>query len=264
MIASAIFGTCRIYAFQGMRMADQGRHHNQSRIVKQLYENGEPKVFDFATPGNQGFQFVNGMIYATFGECPNVLSQLYGFLGLAGALLLWDLICREFELLYARPFLCVMMIALPSVFFWCQGLWKEGPTFFAYCLMFQLCPVGTNKKTGSLSLGIIGSVIALWLRPQMAIAYAAALVLTTLKERANLKVLVTTGVIMVAAFLLLQRLVPAFFAEPDALVSKLGSAYRVRVDADVGSTIGGSPIPILSGINLIFLRPYPFEISNQF
>ena len=264
LIGSACFGGYRIFGMQSMRGFDQGRHHNQSKLVAKLIESGDPELLEFAVPGNRGFQFVNGIIYSIFGECPNVLSQIYGFMGIAGVLLLWDLFYRAFEPEYSNSmvFFALMVIGLPSIVFWSQGLMKEGPALFGYCLIFQFCPVGPNRQIGSWPLGILGTLLAVCMRPHMAICYLVALGLILLSSRANFLATMSVGLLVFMGFIGLQSLAPEIFVEPDLLVERLSDNYSVRAGADKGSTITGEPIPILSGLNRIFLRPYPTEAVN--
>jgi hypothetical protein len=126
-----------------------------------------------------------------------------------------------------------------------------------------------DPRTGareSRLLPLLGFVATAFVRPHMGMAFAIAIGLGSLVNEKKLRHVVVIGASVLIGFQVLQVVRPQVvegFTE-EGVLDTLDAGYEAAMGTG-GSAIyhpGGRPIPVVTGLTLIFLRPFPHEING--
>jgi hypothetical protein len=191
-----------------------------------------------------------------------MLFNAIGFWGILFILRSFDDIHRElgqptFQKVY-------FILFLPGLHYWTSGIGKDAPMLLA----IALCVWGTFRlQTRYLAFGA-GLMIAVVVRPQIALLALAAFALTllvgrgtSLLTRAALLAVVLVGIGSVAG--LLEGLVPGLtFSSADALSEFLETKSQISEEAGADLTITGASYPVRM-LSLLF-QPFFFDAKGAF
>ena len=270
----------RLYIDQVFPPVDAVRHDREARQVAAALRQGSlGSVVGRIAPGNRAYQVGLGIFYALTGA-----SELVAYL-VNGGLAFWALVA--FLSILARvsgvvrlPFWIVILVAaLPSALFWSTTNLKEGCMLWGICMMLEVTPFYQSRalvRELAVSPGrsdrlplvpfIAGAVVTCSLRPHIAIAWLGGILAGIGIWQRRLKVTIACAAGGLLGMILFANLAPDLTARilTGEAISGLEDFYQRREGLGVSAISFGErgPLPLLSGLPLIFLRPYPFEISN--
>ena len=274
--------TRKLYVDEFLPPIDARGHELAARkVAVELNEGKFDEVLAGLTPGNRAYQVALGGFYWLTGA-----SELVTYL-INGGLACWGLVALLYVMVRASgcqmlPFWVVVLVGfLPSGICWSTTNLKEGPMLWAICMILQAAAnpgsgssqsqlgptvMGDRSRRSSLISFFLGAIVASILRPHIAIAWVAGIMAGVGLWERRIKTTVAGGLGLVLGVILLNYLAPEMMAqlvEGDVL-EELQESYesRAHLGASAISYGGEGPIPILSGLTLIFLRPYPTEIHN--
>ena len=246
-------------------------HEEAAREISYLINQGDMQgAFDFFGFGNEGYRFVLGFFYA-FTAAPEVVTySVHGVFAFWGLLLIVEMICKQTSA-QRIPFWIVAFILLnPSALFWTTFNLKEGAMLWGLCAMLMAAQsIGEKSqrsKRESLFVPTLGLLMAGFLRPHIVMAYLGGLAVgVTVKQKKFSFALAMFGGIF-AAISMLRVMAPVFFETVAAAgLSNTLSERFMDLSNDGGSAITysrGAPIPLISGIILLGLRPFPWEAND--
>ena len=253
-------------------------HEEAAREIAYLFHQGDSHgAWEYFGFGNEGYRFVLGVLY-TWTDAPEVVTYaIHGMFAFWGMLLILEMICKHISA-ERIPFWIVCFIMLnPSALFWTTFNLKEGAMLWGLCAMLTAAQTleARNQakmrlehpsKGGSLIGPFVGLLVAGFLRPHIVMAYLGALAVgVAIKQRKISFALAMFGGIF-AAVSMLKIMAPVFFETVAAAgLSNTLSERFMDLSNDGGSAITysrGAPIPLLSGIILLALRPFPWESSD--
>lgn len=217
---------------------------------------------------NYGFRFILGLGYAIAGSPPPVAAYVVNSLvALSGLILLLDLICRSFRADSIPAYVVVIIGLLPTALFWATAINKEALMLFGIILMLRLVLYFDPDREfrGGVIGPIVGLLICGFLRPHVAMCWFSGMVLGIIVTKRNY----TVALIGCLAFPLLFLAFRSFTTD---IIERFESEGITETMANYqkGAWGGGSqiertkqPVPIIDGIAMLFLRPYPQEIHNS-
>jgi hypothetical protein len=262
----AITGYLRgTFFFEWMLNPDTLGHEEAAREIASLLQHGH--IHDALAEcrlGNHAYRFLCGLFYALSSgsiACPFVINSAAAFCGLVTLL---SVIARQLK---ARsvPAWCVLLVTLaPSPLVWCTTHLKEGLMCWALCTMLGL---STRSRLVPANGGEwVAFGIAAAFRPHIFAAWYMAM-LIGMGIRRNPLVVVSAALIGACALLLLvheysPKLIESISEEGLTETMDHFQGSRNHLGDSVITYATGSPIPVVSGLLLIFGRPYPTEVTN--
>ena len=222
---------------------------------------------DYLGAGNRAYQLTVGSLYAVTGAPEFTVYFVNANLGFLGMLSLLELIARCYDLDRVPIWLLPMTVLLPSALFWTTTHLKEGACVWGICTLLHALfyyPDGTSR-TWQLVWCLIGLGVLGLFRPHIALAWVTALACGAIIQRRGLY----TGILCGLAALAVWQTVVWFRPDITKSFSEEGVVAtlenRLAANASRGGSAVGStstPIPIISGLAMICLRPYPMEVFD--
>ena len=251
-----------------MPPADEIGHDWTARQIAQHLVHGEfALATDYFGVGNHGYQFVLGVFYALT-HAPMVITRaINGSLGFWAMLTMLETLCRSTGCARVPTWTIAMTAGLPSAAFWTTANLKEGPILWGISMMLSLVTHYDRplRSRDTLLLPLAGLLTVGLFRPHIAAAWLTGIASAVLICRRRIVTAAVCGVCIIAAFVLLQAAAPKRMdtARDAGFVVMLEESYETR-DHIGGSAIqqNQTPIPIASGLLLIFLRPLPYECND--
>ena len=259
-----VFITMRLTLLQDVFIpSDALSHEMHARAVARELDDGR-----FARPlaefraGNPAYRFLVGVGYALTGAPEYLINFINGTLGFWAMLALLEVIAREWMPRKIPFWLLGMTVCLPSAVFWSTTHLKEGPAIWGIMMIVDAAASSFRgvSRPGKFLAGL--AVVGL-MRPHIAIGWTTAMAIGFLMQRGGY----WKGLICLAAALICWQIVVQIRPEitenfeNDGVVATMESRYVKH------QNIGGSairretpPIPVVSGLAMILLRPYPYEL----
>lgn len=231
-------------------------------IAESLLRSNFSNIGEYSAYGNHGYRFLFGLFYAITGAPSIAPYAINGALGYWGMLTLLHVICRQTGCERVPLWLILITAFLPSALFWTPNNLKEGMCLWGICMM--LLATLRDPRTGtheSRLLPLLGFAATTFVRPHMGMAFAIAIGLGSLAGEMKLRHVIVIGASMLIGFQILQLVRPQIvegFTE-EGVLETLDGTYEAAMGTG-GSAIyhpGGRPIPVITGLTLIFLRPSP-------
>lgn len=261
----------RYYLDLVMVTGDGATHEMNSREVASML------AFDWVQAsatyfgvGNRGYQFALGIFYSLTGAGEIVVYAVNALLGFWGLLSFLEILCRITDCPRVRLWMIGFSCALPSAMFWSAGNMKEGPVLWGIGMMLRLFLKYRNRQAQEpIAWPLAGVMMVGFLRPHVAVIWLAAIAVGLGIRKMRIGIVVLSAVGLVGVFFALQYLFPQMINSvlERGLVETLEARYTadLRNFSKSGSQIhysGGAPVPIVSGLLLILLRPLPSEINS--
>ena len=253
-------------------------HEEAAREIAYLFNQGDTQgALDYFGFGNEGYRFVLGTFYA-WTDAPEIVTYaIHGMFAFWGMLLILEMICKHIKA-ERLPFWIVAFIILnPSALFWTTFNLKEGAMLWGLCAMLTAAQTLETRnqakqrlehpsKGGSLLGPVAGLLVAGFLRPHIVMAYLGALAVGVAIKQRKISFAVAMFGGIFAAVSMLKIMAPVFFETVAAAgLSNTLSERFMDLSSDGGSAITysrGAPIPLISGIILLALRPFPWESGD--
>lgn len=249
--------------------SDALEHEAVAREVADLLRDGRiSDAFAYFSVGNPAYQSFVGVFYALTGASEVILYTVNGALAFWGLLGLLDIFSRHTRCARVPLPVTTLILLLPSAMFWTTTNLKEGPVLWGICMMLYLTIPSSQRGDRSMrALPIAGLMVTAILRPHIAAAWLVGIAAGAMVERRRIGLLVSSGLGVLASIVLLSLLAPHLFenAARDGVTTMLAERYdTLSVNDSAGGTslTGESPIPVLSGLILIVLRPWPTEVHG--
>jgi hypothetical protein len=249
---------------------DAAQHDVNARQIADFLRAGDlQSAFSKFGASNEGFDFSIGVIYAVTRAPQVAVIGVITLMAFSGLLTLLDVLVRSTGATRLPVWVVLMMGFYPEALFWCTDLWKEGLVLWGLCTMLQfIAPDPTKRGFHRWIAPIIGALVFAFLRPHIAFAWLVAIAMTQVIKQRRWGLAVISGAGVVVSFLLILAVAPRLVQSVmnRGLVSTLeGSLDSQSRDtgAFTGSQIRDStPIPVITGMTLLFLRPYPWEAPH--
>ena len=250
--------------------ADSIYHDQVAHQVADFIRAGDMQsAFQLTGVGNVGFEFVVGVFYAVTGAPTVVAIGICTLLAFCGLLTLLDVVIRSTQAT-SVPFWVVFIICMyPEALFWSTDLLKEGPLIWGMCTMLRfVVPDPTKRGISRWRAPLAGTIVFMFLRPHIAFAWLVAIGMTKLiKQKQWLfgAVIFSCAVVSVILMAVLAPRLMGVMAQRGLLDTLDRSIQSLTARDAGGSAISyqeGSPIPIVSGAVLLFLRPFPWEAPH--
>jgi len=155
--------------------------------------------------------------------------------------------------------------------FWTIANLKEGPVLWGIAMMLgaTVAYPGPSGLRRPIMPAFLGFAVVAFLRPHIAFAWLAAIVAAIAIHRRDFTAAVLLplgiGLAAVVSFFVLRSANPEItdsFSDY-GVVETMEDRYEMhnwRGDTAIQRT--GAPIPVVSGLALIFLRPFPYECTD--
>lgn len=246
-----------------------GRTHEYiARIVADHLNKGELNHALWHIGGrNDGYRFILGMFYALTGAPEGVVYGINGALAFWGLLSVVEILCRTTRCRRIPNWLLLMLMMSPTAVFWTTANLKEGGMVWGIGMMLRL-GLRTNVAgpRQSMFMPILGLCVAGFLRPHIAAAWLAGLMMGVAVRQMKLSVAFTAAAGVLAAMFALQIFVPSLFESltQEGVVSTLESKFvdREQFGGSKIEFLFGTPTPVLDGLVMIAFRPFPHEAFN--
>lgn len=243
-------------------------HERHARVIAEIIGDGRfADAMEYFGIGSRSYRFLFGVFYAFTGAPEVVTLAINASLAYCGMLTLLHIICRQTRCERVPLWLILMTAFLPSALFWTPNNLKEGLCLWGICMMLRTTLHDPRRGAReSLLRPLVGFSVLAFMRPHFAIAFATAVGLGLLVRARKIKHIVIIGLGAMASLQAFQAWQPALmdeFAE-GGVIETMEANYESRNHIG-GSAIyhpGGRPIPVVTGLTLIFLRPFPHEISG--
>ncbi len=220
---------------------------------------------------NQGFDFCIGVIYSLIGPQQEVVIGLFYFLAFCGLLTLLDMVSRSTGARQIPFWVVCMVMFYPEALFWGSELYKEALVLWAVCTMLRfVVPDPTKRGVRRWIAPTFATMVFAFVRPHIAFFWLLAIAVAQIVKRRKFVLGLFAGGGAAASFLLMMVLVPGVMraAMDRGVISTLEEGVREQsrdAGEGTGSTIryGESrPIPVVTGLTLLFIRPYPWEAPH--
>ena len=246
-------------------------HEEAAREIAYLIHQGDMQgAWDYFGFGNEGYRFVLGLLYA-YTDAPEVVTySLHGMFAFWGMLLIIEMICKQISAARIPCWIVLFIMLNPSALFWTTFNLKEGAMLWGLCAMLKAAQAFGENQRGShresLVVPALGLLVAGFLRPHIVMAYLGGLAVgVAVKQKKISFALAMFGGIF-AAVSMLKVMAPVFFENVAAAgLSNTLSERFMDLSNDGGSAITysrGAPIPLISGVILLALRPFPWEAGD--
>jgi hypothetical protein len=249
--------------------ADGIVHEEMARYVAGCLLDGDwSSAFQLFGAGNDGYRFLLGVFYALTAAPEVTTYALHGTLAFWAVLSLLETLCVYSRCERLEFWHLLLLLLTPSIAFWTTANLKEGAMLWGICMILRLGLTAVDdRKRQNIIVPLVGLAVAGFLRPHIVIAYLGGLSAgSALRHRrfglATVTVLAAGGALLVlnvAAPNIVER-----FAD-DGIGMTLNERYLERNHLGGSAMQGGAaakPIPFLTGLTLLFLRPYPTEILD--
>lgn len=248
----------------GLAQADAVGHRRIGLKIARNIELGRRGYHPGGTTlGNSAFQLYLGVVYYLTGSRGLAPILLHMMFALWGSLQLAALLVSGHESRRVPGPLVALLLFTPSVVFWCTTNLKEGFMYWATCSVFSAAaPEGTGR--GRLPLLLLGTLVGGLFRPHMMIVWLAALLVVGLLRRGYRVYAVVAMVLIPVLTIALDRMT-GFGMTVSGAVGYMETHYRNIAGGSGGSNIyfqGGRPMPIISGLATLFLRPFLWEVRS--
>ena len=251
-----------------MPPADADWHHDMGvEVAKAFHLGGWRDAASMFGVGNAGFDFVIGLMYSVTSPNRPLITAVLTVFAFWGGLLLLELLVKGTGA--ARiPWLLVAFITMcPTAVFWSVDVLKEGPVYWGSCAALHACLGGSRGgHRQSLLLPIIGICVVAFMRPHIAMVWIAALGFGAVMVAGRWGFAFLLVLVAGVSTHLLYTMIPDVMDDMGSrgIVETVQSEYQLRSQLG-GSAIqyvSGKPIPVLSGMLLLTLRPFPTEIPS--
>jgi hypothetical protein len=221
-------------------------------------------VQEYLGIGNPAYRVFLGLIYSLFDAPEYIIYLLNGTLAFIGSLWLLDMLLQEFRPAKISIFMVALIAFSPSMLFWTTSNLKEGPMFWGICLTARLFS-SSRKSTFEYLEMLVAVPLLLVMRPHIALITVAGYGIGSFVQQGKFRSAFLCGGMIAACVCALPIAAPAVWEKvtSDGLTDALEDGYESR--NHIGSSSlggGGKPIPVVTGLLLIFLRPYPWEVRN--
>lgn len=220
--------------------------------------------------GNGTFRFLIGLCLSYFWMTTFVVIALGSMLSFCGSLSLIE-VMSSISRRRPLPDIAVLLILIaPSVLFWSTELLKEGFGYWGGCCFVKLChTMGRFPTVGRVTSNNtlwIGACVNVLLRPHHGLAWLGGLCFTMLFSKGR----VTYAMMLLAAGIAATAALASLRPELWAKLQSTSISEAFNEDYEGKSQIGGSainhgpvgPIPLVSGMVLLLVRPFPWEVSS--
>jgi hypothetical protein len=253
--------------------ADSGAHEINARDAADRLRAGDFRsAFERGWFSNQGFELYVGMIYAITRVPEDAVIGWFGFMAFCGLLTLLDVLVRATNATRV-PFWVVLFIGLyPEGMIWSLDMLKEGPALWGLCTMLRfVVPDPTLKGARRWVAPVAGTVVFMLMRPYTAVPWLAAMVGAHVIKRRQWGTAILSSLGLAAAFSLALAMIPGIWTRitERGLINYFEGTFLANMSA---SGLGGSgvtydqgmgtPIPFVSGLIMMFLRPFPHEAPH--
>lgn len=245
-----------------------GEYHETiaRRIADHLSRGDMASAMEYFGYGNRGYRLLLGTFYAFTGAPEVVTYAINASLAFLGMVSLLEILCRQTGCMRVPLWLILITVFLPSVLYWTPNNLKEGLCFWGICMMLRATLRDPWTGAREIFLPLLGFAAVAFQRPHMAMAFAAAVGLGPMIHEKKIRHAFIITIAVISGFQVLQFIRPEFFNEmmQDGVMDALEASHQKR--EGLGSSAiyhpGGRPIPVITGLTLIFLRPFPHEISG--
>jgi len=252
------------------QVGDGIEHEFEAREIADAITHGH-SLFEFASVGNRGYRFILGVFYAATYSPQLFVYVINGVLGFWAMLSTLELLCRETRIQRVPAYLLLATVGLPSCVFWTTDNMKEAGCLWGICMMLR-CTVDRFDKHGQRSeflLPLFGLLSVAFLRPHIAFAWLSAIAMANIasgKRFAYGVFLALAAVpLVIGSFWMLQVYNPSL-ADTFRDEGVVGGMNRYSNPSYRGGSeirfLTGAPIPFVSGLLLMFLRPLPHECRS--
>jgi len=246
----------------GIWASDDGQHEIMARGFVDFIDQGRwDLVWSHWSTGNAAWQIYLAVMYAftgaskRFSICLNVMLAFWGGLILVRE---WVRILPKGRPVSSWP---LLVIFFPSVVYWCAWNLKEGPMYWAICLIFSA--IRTEKLTlGDLFRAGVGILVGGVLRPHIIVGWAMTMAAVNILVRGRQIVAIAMLIMAPAALALVATRTGV---EQDVIEQVLERGYgqaATLASRDSGSRIDygpGGPTLFVSGFVCLFFRPFIWE-----
>ncbi|HTQ40754.1 MAG TPA: hypothetical protein VMJ32_17160 [Pirellulales bacterium] len=249
--------------------ADSIFHEYRAHEIAQLIRVGDLQgALSQGGIGNFGFEFVVGVIYAFTNAPAEVVMGFFTLMAFSGLLTLLDVLVRSTQAVHIPFWLVAIVCLYPEGIFFSSDTLKEGPVLWGACTMLRLVvPDPTKKGLRRWLVPWIGAGVFMFLRPHFAFIWLVAIgAAQVIKQKRWGVALLTVGGICISG-LLIMALAPNQVNAllHGSLLESLEGSTRMSSGDIGGSQIiydVGAPIPEVTGLSLLFLRPFPWEAPH--
>lgn len=251
----------------GLQQVDAVVHEQTGRILALLMEDGRwSDIWEFIQPGNRAYQVGLGVIYylADVDRAPVIINMMLAFWG---SITLVSFLASHLQQGTVSLKWLLVITFPPSLVFWTTANLKEGPMYWAICMLFATA-FGQQRQNPLFRWLKIGCAIAVGglMRPHFMTVWCASILGTAILKRGrrNLAVLILLALPMLLIGVEKKTgfgLTLAGAGEYLESRYSTGATYK----ADIGSNIyrrEGRPIFIISGAISLFLRPLIWNVRS--
>lgn len=267
-----------VFSVVGVTRADDVFHDYLARDladVMSFFGVGYLLELEDLTLGNQAYRAWLAIFYFITGVTKPSGEALNGFLGFWGSLALCSYIARYVrapQTPFVPPNYLLLILFMPSVLFWTTNLYKEGPMYWAVCMVATSWRQTGEGPNMNMNIGpglLIGVVVGLIFRAYIMVLWITAVsIVTCLQSRRVLvRILiipiclaaVATGLSQLGARLNFQDLKE--YGDYQAGVTQkyteeAGGRSNIKHDS------GGRGTFFISGFVSLFFRPFPWDVTN--
>lgn len=243
-------------------------HERVARDVAALLASGEWGLAceEFGI-GNRAYRFLLGVFYAVTGLPEVVTYALQGLLAFWGCVSVLDVLCRQTACTRFSLTPLALTCCAPSALFWTTWNLKEGVMLWGVSMMLRMtlssAPAGARRET---VLPVLGALAAGLLRPHIAVVVLGGIAVGAALAQRRFGLLAAAAPLTVAAGFAFAQLAPHLVERmaSDGVGSTLNEQYAQRAQLG-GSAIRhgpSGPMPVVSGLFMLFLRPYPTDVGD--
>jgi hypothetical protein len=252
---------------------DSSAHDNYARDIAEQLRGGDfHSAFGRNWFSNQGFELYIGIIYAVTHAPAVAVIAWFGLMAFCGLLTLLDVLVRATNAT-RLPFWVVAIVGLyPEAMVWTLDMLKEGPVIWGLCTMLRfVVPDPTLKGARRWVAPVAGTIVFMLMRPYTAVPWLAAIVFAHVLKRRQWGAMFLALAGGAVAFSLALAMIPGIWGKitERGLVDTFEAGFRSNMNADAlgGSGVTydegrGTPIPFVSGLVMMFLRPFPWEAPH--
>ena len=215
---------------------------------------------------NELYQFIYGIYYAATNAPLVTVYMINGTIGFYGLLLVIELGCRITSCQRIPATLIALILLAPSPPLWCTTHLKEGLMLWSIAAMLSWIIPKINGTKQCTFLATTGTILGGLLRPHITILVLTGIGFHMVVKSRRYFLASLVAVSGLACFMSLEHLAPnlhrasintgisASLAERHSTLTQLQTNHR--------NFATGSPIPIITGLGMIALRPFPHEVSS--
>ena len=223
-----------------------------------------------ALPGsflsNELYQFIYGIYYAATNAPLVTVYMMNGAIGFYGLLLVIEIGCSITSCQRIPATLIAIILLAPSPPLWCTTHLKEGLMLWSIAAMLFWIIPKTNGTKQFTFLATAGTISGGLLRPHITILVLTGIGFHMVVKSRRYFLASLVAVSGIACFMSLEHLAPnmhrasvntgisATLAERHSTLTQLQTNHR--------NFATGSPTPIITGLGMIALRPFPHEVSS--